>query len=300
MKPLSGPTADWLFLPGVKAYCPPGGDLGTAGGLEHPLNQADAQAACKANEQCDFFSWHGEDRSVQFCHGRQAKFEQSWYDPRWNRVGDLVVMHPRTFQADGYMTLPNYQAICEPDQILREIPAVYSVGDVARKCDANRECTYWALSTNTGLHGIAPKFKNTAWLCKGKPSFAYHLGWLSGTDPGFMPPRLPGSDGKIQAFEGVPMPSSSGPIRLSRQAASSFLSFVGPMGMNPERAKANRQVPTYYGPDETFQFSEPVPPPKTRHESYRTRRHREAQEAAFRIEDELTGIDARTIDLKKA
>ena len=74
--------------------------------------------------------------------------------------------------------------------IIEEIAGVFDVAVAAQKCSANPTCTYFAMSTVAGLEGMMPNQANTAWLCRGEPTFAYHAGWVSGGRPQLMPPRF--------------------------------------------------------------------------------------------------------------
>ncbi|CAK0870107.1 unnamed protein product [Prorocentrum cordatum] len=181
---------DYLQLAGLSASCGDGGDAG----LFRADTLEEARAACDARPSCDFFSWSRGDRAAILCSGGAARFKE--------HPSSAVGVHPRLLGLGGrgYASLPNYQAVCEPGQVLAEVPGVHSASEAARMCDEHQGCTYFALSTvKDKWSRLEPRGTpfypaNTLWLCGGEPVFRRRMGWLSAGQLRHMPPLPPAPD----------------------------------------------------------------------------------------------------------
>lgn len=173
---------EYLALEGVEASCPEGSTLGAQSATE----PEEALRACEADSRCDFLSWSGTKKQVTLCHGGQASFY------KYPNGGDaMVAVHPRMFETEGYQVLPNWEAICLPGpRLLARIPNVFTLEDAVRRCNANPDCHYFALSNSAGMVGRPSQDAHNLWLCGGEPEFRYMPGWLSGAKMPYMPPKV--------------------------------------------------------------------------------------------------------------
>lgn len=179
---------DYLQLTGLSASC--GDD--DAVGLFRADTFEEARAACDAKPSCDFFSWSRGDRAATLCSGGAARFKE--------HPSSAVGVHPRMLELSRYASLPNYQAVCEPEQVLAEVQGVKSVAEAARMCDGRPDCHYFALSTvKDKWSRLEPRETpfypaNTLWLCGGEPVFRRRMGWVSAGKLRNMPPLPPTPD----------------------------------------------------------------------------------------------------------
>lgn len=180
---------DYLQLTGLSASCGDDSDVG----LFRADTLEEARAACDAKPSCDFFSWSRGDRAALLCSGGAARFKE--------HPSSAVGVHPRMLDAGaGYASLPNYQAVCEPEQVLAEVQGVKGLAEAARMCDERPECHYFALSTAkdkwSRLEPRGTPFypANNLWLCGGAPVFRRRMGWVSAGKLRNMPPMPPTPD----------------------------------------------------------------------------------------------------------
>jgi len=181
-------TKEYLLLPALKAECPATGQQLDIAGADSLVA---AQRACDAFPQCDFFSWDVPAAKATLCSGHEANFvKRPGYYTTFN-VDAVVGVRSRGLQAKDYEVLTNYQAVCEPGQVLGEVRGVFTMDEAARRCNADPRCHFFGLSTSSGL----PRLANTLWLCGGDPVFASRYGWIGAGKMRWMPPRVPGQDG---------------------------------------------------------------------------------------------------------
>ncbi|SCO93777.1 conserved Plasmodium protein, unknown function [Plasmodium malariae] len=80
---------------------------------------------------------------------------------------------------ENYDVFPNFQGVCEKNEVMYEMDAALSLEDVYKKCK-EINCDYFTMSTANGVKGASKNFRNYAWFCKGFPKYVSHEGFIFG------------------------------------------------------------------------------------------------------------------------